>query len=353
MQQCQPPYLSLAGVWCLSAMLATPPLVGWAEYDYLPRQSFCFCKWTTSVSYSFFMVIVCFGGPFGMMILCYVPIFKSFKKVRQRLKQNQEKKGVTKQKGHGPFRVQVKEGDDKTKGASLSSSKYSEPTSSALDMQQTGSSVTNTALSRTPAMTKEAIVPIGPAQNSAPSAGRHVPTSPKQVTSVAASTSQQKNETPTQSKVRVSSEQEGTAGRVCMLEKQAISTGPSTKAGVHEGHTAYVGSAVQEELPLLCMHFANPATESGAVAHGQCHAYSLGGMERFGTDVSGSPVDLNRSTMLQSGGNEGLQTTVSDTPCVNSDKEAALPAPSTELTPGNKANVGLVPLSLYGKPFGS
>ena len=69
----------IAGTWVFSIILATPPLLGWSAYDYLPGQSFCFCNWKTSVSYTFFMVGTCFGGPCSIMAFSY---FKILLKVR-------------------------------------------------------------------------------------------------------------------------------------------------------------------------------------------------------------------------------------------------------------------------------
>ncbi|ESO83690.1 hypothetical protein LOTGIDRAFT_73938, partial [Lottia gigantea] len=72
-------FLMIAGVWILSSALATPPLFGWGVYAYLPNQSFCFCDWATSVSYTFFMVGTCFGGPCTVMTVCYVLILRKLR----------------------------------------------------------------------------------------------------------------------------------------------------------------------------------------------------------------------------------------------------------------------------------
>ncbi|XP_014668412.1 PREDICTED: alpha-2A adrenergic receptor-like [Priapulus caudatus] len=73
------------GVWLVSAALAAPPLLGWASYGFLPGQSFCFCLWATSKSYTFFMVFVCFGGPLGVMAYCYAKIIIECKRSRERM----------------------------------------------------------------------------------------------------------------------------------------------------------------------------------------------------------------------------------------------------------------------------
>ncbi|XP_038079116.1 alpha-2A adrenergic receptor-like [Patiria miniata] len=75
----------ILAVWLLSMALASPPLIGWARYDYLPGQSFCFCYWEDSISYTFFMVIVCFGGPCSVMSFCYYNILREVRRSRKRL----------------------------------------------------------------------------------------------------------------------------------------------------------------------------------------------------------------------------------------------------------------------------
>lgn len=80
--------LFIAGVWMLSLALASPPLYGWASYGYLEGQSFCFCKWTEDVAYTFFMVGVCFGGPCSVMSYCYFKILRVFKESQKNISQN-------------------------------------------------------------------------------------------------------------------------------------------------------------------------------------------------------------------------------------------------------------------------
>ena len=65
--------------------LASPPLIGWAKYDFLSGQSFCFCDWKESISYTFFMVIVCFGGPCSVMSFCYYKILREVRRSRKRI----------------------------------------------------------------------------------------------------------------------------------------------------------------------------------------------------------------------------------------------------------------------------
>ncbi|XP_071109672.1 melatonin receptor type 1B-A-like [Haliotis cracherodii] len=75
----------VGGVWCFSGLLALPPLIGWGTYNYIPTQSFCFCDWPTSVSYTFFMVGVCFGGPCSVMTFCYIKILRIFRASKSRI----------------------------------------------------------------------------------------------------------------------------------------------------------------------------------------------------------------------------------------------------------------------------
>ncbi|XP_019621612.1 PREDICTED: probable G-protein coupled receptor No9 [Branchiostoma belcheri] len=82
--------MTITGVWLLSILLAVPPLLGWAEYAYLPGQSICFCNWPSSVSYTFFMVAVCFGGPSSVMAFCYTRIITAVRESRRRVRQVDE-----------------------------------------------------------------------------------------------------------------------------------------------------------------------------------------------------------------------------------------------------------------------
>lgn len=72
-------------VWIVSLLLAAPPLGGWGEYRFLENQSFCFCNWKLSQSYTFFMIGICFCVPCLVMSFCYVRIIKSVRKSNRRL----------------------------------------------------------------------------------------------------------------------------------------------------------------------------------------------------------------------------------------------------------------------------
>ena len=71
------------GVVSLSALLSSPPLFGWGEYAYIPIQSFCFCDWANHMSYAFFMICCCFGGPFSVMTVCNIFIYRTVRASRR------------------------------------------------------------------------------------------------------------------------------------------------------------------------------------------------------------------------------------------------------------------------------
>ena len=81
----------VSGTWGLAFSLATPPLLGWGVYAYLPNQSICFCNWRTSVSYTFFMVGTCFGGPCTVMTFSYVNIVREIRASKRRIAAAQQK----------------------------------------------------------------------------------------------------------------------------------------------------------------------------------------------------------------------------------------------------------------------
>ena len=107
----------VSGTWLLSLVLAAPPLFGWGEYGYLPNQSFCFCDWPTSKSYTVFMVLACFGGPCSVMSFSYIRILQVVRASKQRIAANNNK-AKTKQNG------------SKTDDQSVLSDVEEEPTSS-------------------------------------------------------------------------------------------------------------------------------------------------------------------------------------------------------------------------------
>ena len=66
--------LYAALVWIFSIALASPPLLGWAEYRYIPGKSYCFVYWQSDVYYMYFMIATCFFGPLTVMALSYFKI---------------------------------------------------------------------------------------------------------------------------------------------------------------------------------------------------------------------------------------------------------------------------------------
>ena len=69
----------------LSVLLSSPPLFGWGKYSYITVQSFCFCDWSMSMSYAIFMIICCFGGPFSVMTVCNIFIYRSVRASSKRV----------------------------------------------------------------------------------------------------------------------------------------------------------------------------------------------------------------------------------------------------------------------------
>lgn len=65
-------------MWLFSTVLSLPPLFGWGEYEYVPTQYFCYCKWGSSLPYAIFMIVVCFGGTSTMMTSCYLSIYRTY-----------------------------------------------------------------------------------------------------------------------------------------------------------------------------------------------------------------------------------------------------------------------------------
>ena len=57
--------------WSITIVLSLPPFFGWAKFDYDPAQSYCFAEWTSSKSYTIFMILVCLLVPLSVMSYCY------------------------------------------------------------------------------------------------------------------------------------------------------------------------------------------------------------------------------------------------------------------------------------------
>lgn len=75
----------LMGVVTVSLLLSLPPLFGWGEYSYIYEQSICFCRWT--LGYAIFMIICCFGGPFSVMTVSNIFIYRAVRASRRRISQ--------------------------------------------------------------------------------------------------------------------------------------------------------------------------------------------------------------------------------------------------------------------------
>lgn len=120
-------------MWCLSALLSSPPLFGWCSFVYRPKQSFCFCDWSSSLSYTFFMFIACFGGPLLMMALSNARILQTYRNSQRRLHQQPGQRLQLQPAGQQQQRQQSKvtstaaDASDKDKSVSLSASSGSSP----------------------------------------------------------------------------------------------------------------------------------------------------------------------------------------------------------------------------------
>ena len=77
-------------VWLISLLLSLPPLLGWAEYRYIPGKSYCFVSWPSDVYYMYFMLTICFFGPLTIMCLSYFNILKFTREAKRRVDQHRD-----------------------------------------------------------------------------------------------------------------------------------------------------------------------------------------------------------------------------------------------------------------------
>ena len=71
--------------WSITIVLSLPPFFGWAKFDYDPAQSYCFAEWTSSKSYTVFMISVCLLVPLSVMSYCYYNIIRFHKESERRV----------------------------------------------------------------------------------------------------------------------------------------------------------------------------------------------------------------------------------------------------------------------------
>lgn len=71
--------------WFITIVLSLLPFFGWAKFDYDPAQSYCFVEWTSSKSYTIFMISACLLGPLSVMSYCYYNIIRFHKESRRRV----------------------------------------------------------------------------------------------------------------------------------------------------------------------------------------------------------------------------------------------------------------------------
>lgn len=72
-------------VWLSSIALAFPPLIGWAQYRYIPGKSYCFVYWQADAYYMYFMIATCFFGPLTVMVTSYFKILSFARKHKRHL----------------------------------------------------------------------------------------------------------------------------------------------------------------------------------------------------------------------------------------------------------------------------
>ena len=77
--------LYAAGVWFLSMSLASPPLLGWAEYRFIPGKSYCFVYWPSNIYFMYFMITVCFFGPLLVMAFSYYNILNFTRNLKMKV----------------------------------------------------------------------------------------------------------------------------------------------------------------------------------------------------------------------------------------------------------------------------
>ena len=80
--------LYAAAVWVVATSLASPPLLGWAEYRFIPGKSYCFVFWPSDVHFMYFMITVCFFGPLSAIILSYFNVLKFTRGLKRKLRRS-------------------------------------------------------------------------------------------------------------------------------------------------------------------------------------------------------------------------------------------------------------------------
>ncbi|XP_077988151.1 G-protein coupled receptor 161-like [Glandiceps talaboti] len=60
--------------WLVAVICSIPPAFGWSKYKFNTDKSSCLPEWNKHISYSVFLLIVCYLAPFVTMVICYVRI---------------------------------------------------------------------------------------------------------------------------------------------------------------------------------------------------------------------------------------------------------------------------------------
>ena len=77
--------LYVAAVWAVSIFLASPPLLGWAEYRFIPGKSYCFVYWPSNAYFMYFMITVCFFGPLSAITFSYYNVLKFTRDLKRKI----------------------------------------------------------------------------------------------------------------------------------------------------------------------------------------------------------------------------------------------------------------------------
>ena len=77
-------------VWVVSISLASPPLFGWSEYNFIPGKSYCFVYWPSNVYYMYFMITVCFFGPLSVMAFSYYNILTFTREAKRKVSSSRD-----------------------------------------------------------------------------------------------------------------------------------------------------------------------------------------------------------------------------------------------------------------------
>ena len=80
--------LYLMAAWIFTLMISVPPLCGWSKFSVQDGMLICFVEWKSDVSYTVFMVLICFLGPIVIITSSTLLILKRHRAVAANLQVN-------------------------------------------------------------------------------------------------------------------------------------------------------------------------------------------------------------------------------------------------------------------------